>query len=93
MITPLRAALDLGLKLFALGLLLTVLLNWFNPPSLRAAQQWLNRCYERFLGPIRRHVRPFKLTRSAPAAIDLAPLLLLLLIWLFLHPFLMWVLS
>lgn len=93
MITPLRAVVDLGLKLFALGLLVTVLLNWFHPPSLRAVQQGLNRFYDCFLNPIRRHVRPFKLSRSAPAAIDLAPLLLLLLVWLFLHPFLMWVLS
>lgn len=93
MISPLRAVVDLGLKLFALGLFVTVLLNWFNPPQVRAAQQWLNRFYERFLNPIRRHARPFKLSRSAPAAINLAPLLLLLFVWLFLHPFLMWVLD
>lgn len=93
MISQLRTLVDLAIKLFALGLFAAILLEWFAPPGLHGLTTTLKGFYERFLAPIRRHVRPFRLSRSAPAAIDPAPWLLLLLLWWIIHPFLMWVLS
>jgi uncharacterized protein YggT (Ycf19 family) len=93
LVSLLREIVDLGVRLFALGLFLGMLLDWFDPAALRGVRSALNRFYEPFLAPLRRRVRPFRLSRSAPAAIDPAPLILLLLVWLLVHPFLMWVLS
>ncbi|RME91283.1 MAG: hypothetical protein D6766_12100 [Verrucomicrobia bacterium] len=93
MISLLRGLVDVAIKLFALGLFAAMLLEWFAPPGLQRVTAALKAFYERFLAPIRRHVRPFRLSRSAPAAIDPAPWILLLLVWWIVHPFLMWVLS
>ena len=93
MITPLRHTLDLLIKLFALGLFMTMLLSWFDAYPLRKVQRLLNRFYDIFLNPIRRYVRPIRLGPSAPVGLDLAPLILLFLLWWLVHPFLMWVLS
>ncbi|MCD6338827.1 MAG: YggT family protein [Verrucomicrobia bacterium] len=93
MISTLRDLIDLALKLFALGLFIDVILSWLAPPPLRRLQQALDRFYEPFLNPIRRCVRPFRVFPNAPQAVDLSPLILLLLIWWLVHPFLMWVFS
>ncbi|MCL5097235.1 MAG: YggT family protein [Candidatus Omnitrophica bacterium] len=86
-----RWILDLVIKLFELGLFATIVLNWLNPPSLFAIQRRLNQLYDHFLNPIRRYIRPIRFFRSAPVGLDLSPLILLLLIWWLIYPFLMWV--
>lgn len=78
-------------KAFALGLFITIVLNWLNPPRMTDLQGFLNRFYDVFLNPIRRYVRPIRMFRDAPVGLDLAPLVLLALIWWIIHPFLMWV--
>ncbi|MCF7668850.1 MAG: YggT family protein [Verrucomicrobia bacterium] len=92
-IQQLRALVDLVIKLFELGLFITIILNLFSPPSLYRVQCRLNAFYDFFLNPIRRHIRPFKITPSSPASLDLAPIILLLIVWLLVHPFLMWILG
>ncbi len=93
MLDLLRKSVSLTLKFFALGLFITILLNWFRPIAWAGFQRHLNRFYDIFLDPLRRYIKPIKLFPSAPVALDLAPLVLLLLIWLIIHPFLMWLLS
>ena len=88
-----RGFIDLLLRLFALGLFLSIVLDWIlsRPPS--GFRRQLNRFYEIFLQPVRRFIKPLKLSPRAPAGLDLSPLLLLFLVWWFVHPFLMWVLG
>ena len=87
----LRKLVDLFLRLFALGLVASIVLNWISPLRLRWIQGKLNSFYDIFLNPIRRYVKPVRLGGSAPVGLDLAPLILLLLIWWIFHPLLMWV--
>ena len=89
----LRELVDLLLRLFALGLFINIILNWLldHPPT--GPRKRLNQAYEYFLKPIRRYVKPLKLSPSAPAGLDLSPLILLLLVWWAIHPFLLWVLG
>ena len=93
MLLDIRQVIDLVVKAFALGLFISIILDWMNPAGLREMQAFLNRFYDRFLDPIRRYVRPIKFFRGAPVGLDLAPLILLLLVWWIIHPFLMWILG
>lgn len=93
MIHSIGHTVDLLIKLFAFGLFVSIILNWVDVYGLRKVQRMLNRIYDIFLNPIRRYVRPIRLSPSAPVGLDLAPLVLLFLIWWLIHPFLMWVLS
>lgn len=93
MISFLRELVDLAIKLFALGLFITIILNWFSSPSAHHVQRLLNQFYDIFLNPIRRYVKPVRVSQEAPVGLDLAPLILLLAIWILVHPFIMWVLS
>lgn len=89
----LRHSVDLLIRLFALGLFINIVLSWLNIPSLRGLQQVLDEFYGLFMAPIRRHIRPFRISPSAPVSLDPAPLILLVVVWWLIHPFLMWVLS
>lgn len=91
--SPLRSAADFVIKAFAFGLFVTILLNWVDAYPLIEAKRQLNKFYDLFLEPIRRYIKPVKLAPSAPVGLDLAPLVLLALVWWFIHPFLMWVLG
>ena len=84
---------DMAIRLFALGLFVYIVLQWMSVPRLWKVQRFLERIYEPLLNPIRRCIRPVRIFPDAPGAIDLSPLILLLLLWLFVHPFLMWVLG
>ena len=87
----LQKLIDMLIRSFALGLFIHILLSWLAPGRLIELRKILETIYEPFLNPIRRVVKPIKLSPSAPAGIDLAPMILLLLVWLFVHRFLMWV--
>lgn len=84
---------DIGIRLFALGLFVYIVLQWVSIPALWRVQRFLERIYEPLLNPIRRCIRPIRIFPDAPGAVDLSPLILLLLLWIFVHPFLMWVLG
>ena len=84
---------DLALRVFALGLFVAVILNWLDVAVAASVRGALNRFYDIFLDPIRRFIRPVKFFSSAPAGLDMTPLILLLLIWWLVHPFLMWVIG
>ena len=88
-----RLFIDFLIKAFALGLFVSILLGWFEIPSLRKIQRILDAFYGVFLDPIRRYVRPVRFGASSLVGLDLAPLILLLLVWWLMHPFLMWVLN
>ena len=88
-----RQFIDLLIKAFALGLFVSILLGWFEIPSLRKIQRILDAFYDVFLDPIRRYVRPVRFGASSLVGLDLAPLILLLLVWWLMHPFLMWMLN
>lgn len=83
---------DLVLKLFTLGLFIRMVLSWVRIGGLYRFERFLDQFYAPFLSPLRRLIRPLPMGGSPPVALDLAPLVLLLLIWLAVHPFLMWVL-
>lgn len=89
----LRDLVDLAIKAFALGLFVTIILNWIGGQALLEPRRNLNKFYDIFLDPIRRYVKPVRFSPSAPVGLDLAPLVLLALVWWLMHPFLMWVLS
>jgi uncharacterized protein YggT (Ycf19 family) len=89
----LRQFVDFLIKAFALGLFASILLSWFDIYALRKIQRTLQAFYGVFLDPIRRYVRPVRFGASSPAGLDLAPLILLFLVWWLVHPFLMWVLN
>lgn len=84
---------DVALKVFALGLVIRALLSWVTPPAARKAEQYLDRLYNPFLAPLRKLFKPLQLNTTPPSTVDLAPLVLLFLIWWFIHPFAMWLLS
>jgi len=90
---PLREIIDFALRIFALGLFVSVVLNWIMTGPVRGLRKQLDRVYEPFLNSIRRYIKPVKLSPTAPVRMDLSPLVLLLLIWWAVHPFLMWVLG
>ncbi len=89
----LRDLVDFILRFFALGLFVSVVLNWIMTNPAHGFRKLLDRIYEPFLKPIRRYVKPVKLSPTAPVGMDVSPLVLLLLIWWAVHPFLMWVLG
>lgn len=93
MIHPIRSLVDVAIKVFALGLFVSIVLNWLNIRALSEVQYFLNRFYDVFLNPIRHYIRPVRFGSSAPLGLDLSPLILLALIWWLIHPFLTWVLS
>ncbi len=80
----------LVLRLFALGLFA----SWFldlvlsRPPG--RLRRLLSGFYAPFLDPIRRVIRPVRILPGS-VAVDFSPLILILFIWLVLHPFLEWV--
>ena len=82
---------DVALRLFALGLFVSTLLNWMLPPPSKGFRKRMSDFYNLFLNPIRRCIKPVKLFPSAPAGIDLSPIVLLLFVWLGVHPFLKWI--
>lgn len=79
------------IRLFALGLFIRILLDWLDVAEARPVRKFLNRLYDPFLSPIRRRLRPVKLSPSAPEGVDLSPAILLLLIWLVAAPLLGWI--
>lgn len=83
----------LAIRLFALGLFVYLILELVCPPSLWKLRRLLQTIYEPLLNPIRRCIRPIRIFRDAPSAIDLSPVILLLLIWWLVYPFIMWVLT
>lgn len=89
----LRNMVELVIKAFALGLFVTIILNWVAAESLAEARRKLNKFYDIFLEPIRRYIKPVRFSPSAPVGLDLSPLILLALVWWFIHPFLMWILG
>lgn len=91
--SPLRDIIDILLRLFALGLFVSILLGWILNDPATGFRKHLDAFYEPFLKRIRRYVKPFKISPSAPAQIDPSPFILLLLIYCVIHPFLMWVLG
>ena len=93
MIHTLHQFIDFLIKAFAFGLFFSILLGWFEIPALRKIQRALDAFYGVFLDPIRRYVRPVRFGASSPVGLDLAPLILLFLVWWLMHPFLMWVLN
>ena len=88
-----RDLVDAALRLFALGLFVSVLLNWILSHPATGFRKQLDGFYEPFLKPIRRYLKPVKLSPNAPVGMDLSPLVLLLAVWWAIHPFLMWVLG
>lgn len=89
----LRELVDLIIRLFALGLFVSVVLDWIMSGPAVGFRRRLDQLYEPFLKPIQRYVRPIKLSPTAPTGIDLSPLVLLLAIYWLVHPFIMWVLG
>ncbi|MCS1410142.1 MAG: hypothetical protein M2R45_03331 [Verrucomicrobia subdivision 3 bacterium] len=87
----LREIVDLALRVFALGLFVSVILNWIASKPPNGFRKQLNGFYDIFLNPLRRYLKPVKLSPSAPAGLDLSPLVLLLIVWWAIYPFLMWV--
>ena len=79
---------SLVLRLFCLGLFLSVLLDLFRPGPPGPLRSGMTRFYDRFLNPLRRWIPPIPLSSST---IDPSPLILILFIWLCLEPFLEWV--
>ena len=80
-------------KLLVLGILVRVVLSWLRSPQFRKAEVFLDRIYEPALTGIRQFVDPLVRKLSPQLQVDLAPFLLILLIWWVLHPLLMWVFS
>jgi uncharacterized protein YggT (Ycf19 family) len=91
--SPLRNIAELLIKAFAFGLFVTIVLNWIDVFALAEAKRYLNKFYDIFMDPIRRYIKPVRFGPSAPMGLDLAPLVLLTLIWWIVYPFLMWVLG
>lgn len=89
----LRYAIDLGVKLFALGLFIRAALTWVRVKNSAKVANYLDRFYAPILAPLRKVIKPVQLSTTPPSALDLTPLLLLLLVWWFIHPFLMWILT
>ena len=91
MLGSFRETLDLLLRFFCLGLFLMILVNWLQTGPERTWQRRVNGFYDLFLNPLRRYVKPIGLFPSAPVKVDLTPMVLLLMVWWLIHPFLMWV--
>ena len=85
------ALVDLVLRVFVLGLIVRVILNWITASKAHPLVNFLNQVYEPFLTPLRRLIKPIPLNTSPPAALDLAPLVLVLVVMWILHPLLLWV--
>ena len=84
---------DVAVRLFALGLFMRVVLTWVQLKPANPVVKYLDRIYNPLLAPLRKVVKPISLKTNPPSALDITPLLLLLMIWGFVHPFLMWVFS
>lgn len=67
------------LDLYALGLLVYVILSWFDHPTAARIRNGLGRLYLPLLTPLRSALRPVVF---GGAAIDLSPLVLLLAIFI-----------
>ena len=89
----LRNMIELVIKAFAFGLFVTIIFNWVAAESLSEPRRNLNKFYDIFLDPIRRYIKPVRFSPSAPVGLDLSPLILLALVWWFIHPFFMWILG
>ncbi|MSU32179.1 MAG: YggT family protein [Pedosphaera sp.] len=90
--TQIARVFDLLIKLFTFGLFVRMFLSWITPAgsALKPAMLYLDKVYEPILRPIRRIVKPIKLNLNPPSSLDLSPLLLLVGLWWFIHPFAMW---
>ena len=80
-----------ALKLFVLGLIVRMVLSWVRSPQTRKVEVFLDKVYEPLLCPLRRLIKPIRLSTSPPTSLDLAPLALILIVWWLVHPLLMWV--
>jgi uncharacterized protein YggT (Ycf19 family) len=89
----LASMIDALLKLFALGLFVRAALTWVRDRNTKKVEEYLDHIYAPFLAPIRKVVKPIQVNTSPPSALDLAPLILLLLVWWVVNPFLMWLLT
>lgn len=83
---------DVAIKVFAFGLFCRAVLTWVAAPAARKAGPYLDRIYNPFLIPLRKVLKPLHLNTTPPSAIDLTPLVLLILVWWLIHPFAMWLL-
>jgi uncharacterized protein YggT (Ycf19 family) len=86
----LASAVDVLVRIFALGLFVHCLLSWVGVT--KRLRERLEKVYAPFLNPIRKVIKPVELKTSPPTLLDIAPLLLMLLVWWFVRPFLIWVL-
>jgi uncharacterized protein YggT (Ycf19 family) len=93
--TQIARIVDVLIRLFALGLFVRMFLGWIAPAglALRPVMLYLDKVYEPVLRPLRRIIKPVKLNLNPPTSIDLSPLILLLGLWWFVHPFAMWLLA
>ncbi len=87
----LEGAINLILKLFSLGLFISIILNWIDHPSVAQAKRWLNGFYDIFLDPLRRVIKPIPIRARyvEPVEIDITPGILLLLVLIVIRPFLL----
>lgn len=85
------ALVDLLVRAFTLGLIVRVILSWIGAAKTHGVVIFLNKVYEPFLVPMRRVIKPIPLSTSPPTALDLTPLVLLLVVGWVLHPLLLWV--
>lgn len=81
-----------ALKLFVLGLIVRAVLSWVQSPQVRKMELFLDKIYEPALRPLRQLIKPIKLNTSPTTSLDVAPLVLVVAIWWFVHPLLMWIL-
>jgi len=67
--------LDLVVRIYSLGLLIFVVLGWFNSPQTDAARRWLSRYYEPVLARIRQHIKPVQM---GAGLVDFSPAVFLI---------------
>lgn len=84
---------DLILRLFAFGLFITIIMDWVMSQPPTGFRKAIKDFYRPFLAPIQRYVKPIKISPNAPVGLDISPLVLLMLVWWVIHPFLMWILG
>lgn len=69
------ALLDLIVRIYSTGLLIFVVLGWFNSPQTDAARKCLFRYYEPVLIRIRQHVKPIQM---GAGLVDISPAIFLI---------------
>jgi uncharacterized protein YggT (Ycf19 family) len=89
----LRDIVEVVLKLFSLGLFVRVMLSWVKLPMTQKVEKYLDRFYFPFLTPVRKAIKPIQLNTTPPFQVDLSPIVVLLVIWWLVYPFLMWILK